>query len=126
MLLPSSLPAQAASAIGSINIAAQFAEVPKCNPLSGHSTGRILTGAPAKWNSDLGYRASMNSARPGTIGEAMARAGPDIRGGAVGQCGSSRSPRDRGQPRLVAGATCLIVALETRCVLIALIFLWPR
>jgi hypothetical protein len=34
MLLPSSLPAQAASAIGSKKIVARFAKIPKCNPSS--------------------------------------------------------------------------------------------
>jgi hypothetical protein len=33
MLLPSSLPAQAASAIGSSRVAAHFAEILKCCPL---------------------------------------------------------------------------------------------
>ena len=62
--------------------------------------------------------------RPATIGEAMARAGliSTVAAGNVEQA----TPEDQRQPRLVAGATCLIVAFETWCVLSALIFLWER
>src|SRR5712672_4535961 len=56
MLLPSSLPAQAASAIGSNSIAANFADVPKRN-CSTCPVLRILLDRPAaKWNSHLGYQ----------------------------------------------------------------------
>src|ERR1700688_2926431 len=45
---------------------------------------RMLDRLPPKWNSHLGYRDSRlrtfeKQFRPDTIGEAMARAGPDIR-----------------------------------------------
>src|SRR5260370_40966660 len=83
--LPSSLAAQAPSAIGSSRIAARFADIPKCNSFlivcpSAWLTAlrRILDCPPAKWNSHLGYRANvrfMKQYRPAAIGEAMARAG---------------------------------------------------
>ena len=66
----------------------------------------------------------MKQYRPAAIGEAMARAGliSTVAAGNVEQA----TPEDQRQPRLVAGATCLIVAFETWCVLSALIFLWAR
>src|SRR5260370_40662676 len=83
--LPSSLAAQAPSAIGSSRIAARFADIPKCNsflivcPRAWLTAlRRILDCPPAKWNSHLGYRANvrfMKQYRPAAIGEAMARAG---------------------------------------------------
>src|ERR1035437_5761146 len=90
MLLSSSLPAQAASATGSSRIATHFADIPKCNPLFKNPMPRaVLDRPPEKWNSHLGYRADvpglLKQFRPDTIGEAMARAGPDVhgRGGAM-------------------------------------------
>src|SRR5260221_3355860 len=81
--LPSSLPAQAASATGSSRIAAHFAEIPKCNPLfKGQMPSGVLDLPQAKWNSHLADRRFGfigRQFRPDTIGEAMARAGPDIR-----------------------------------------------
>src|ERR1700738_5736976 len=66
MLLLSSLPAQAPSAIGSSRIAARFADIPKCHSflivcLSALliALRRILDCPAAKWNSYLGYRAKV-------------------------------------------------------------------
>src|SRR3979409_1417438 len=57
MLLSSSLPAQAPSAIGSSRIAARFADIPKCNSFLMVRPSallialrRILDRPPAKWN----------------------------------------------------------------------------
>jgi hypothetical protein len=80
MLLPSSLPAQAASAIGNSRIAARFADIPKCNSFSivypsasRIALRRILDRPPAKWNSYLGYRANRrltkSSAGPQPLGK---------------------------------------------------------
>src|SRR6266404_6951531 len=104
MLLPSSLPAQAPSAIGSSRIAARFADIRNCNSFLIVCPSallialeRILDRPPAKWNWYLAHRASVRISekqrRPATIGEAMARAGPDIHGRGGGAMWSKPRPR---------------------------------
>src|SRR6266404_2270959 len=100
MLLPSSLPAQAPSAIGSSRIAARFADIPNCNSLSIVCPGarlvalrRILDRPPAKWNSYLGYPANVRFMKTAPARNHWGSNGasrPDIHGRG-GQCGTSHA-----------------------------------
>src|SRR6267142_3734902 len=113
MLFPSSLPAHAASANGSSRIAARFADIPTCNPSVESPTPVMFLDRPrAKWNSLLGHRAipAKRQLRPATIAEATAQAGmvPRPRRGNADRTAAAEYP----QPRLAAGATCLIAAFE--------------
>ena len=111
MVLPSSLPAQAASVIGSSRIAARFADIPKCNSFK-DLTEAVLDLPRIKGNSHLGYGADLkrHPAR-GHWGSNGARAGPDIRRAWRGNVDRA-TPADQCQPRLVAGAMCLLVTFE--------------
>src|SRR6187431_1791473 len=109
MLLTSSLPAQAASTIGSNRIAANFADVPK-RKSSTCPRGYLLDRAAPKWNSQLGYRARI---RPLKTAPTHGHWGSNgtwvglIPAGAAGAMGIEPRPRLSYQPRLPCG-TCLI------------------
>src|ERR1700730_8668716 len=95
MFLASSLPAQAASAIGSSRIAARFADIPKCNKVQSviqRSDAReVLDRLPAKRNSHLDDRRPLSLPRNGpglpSLGSNGGRTGPvsvrERRGGFV-------------------------------------------
>src|SRR5712672_2604787 len=84
MLLPSSLPAQAASAIGNSRIAARLADIPKVQPVFDRLPQRIadrasanprLSASEMEFVSRLSSKRQAKQRRPAAIGEAMARAG---------------------------------------------------
>src|SRR6266567_681009 len=107
MPLPSSLPAQAASATGSNIIAAIFADVPK--PKLFHLPPTV-SHRPADGEMEFAKKH-----QPTAIGEAMAR-GLGLNPQALrGQCGSDRACGDQVQPRL-AGAMCLTASFGVACV----------
>src|SRR6267378_957097 len=113
MLFPSSLPAQAASANGSSRIAARFVDIPTCNPSVESPTPVMFLDRPrAKWNSLLGHRVIRrhDGSGPRPLREQRRRpAWFHGRGGHnVDRTAAAKYP----QPRLVAGATCLVVDFE--------------
>jgi hypothetical protein len=66
-------------------------------------------------------------AGPTPLGKLMARAGPIDARRAVGNViKPSARPADQFQPRLVAGAACLVVIFENLCVFSAPMCLWER
>src|SRR5664279_4685919 len=126
--LPSS-PAQAASTIGSSKIAAHFADIRTCNPFQRHDARGVLDRPPVKWNSQFSVPIVRKHTqfRPASIGEAMARAGPDVREGTRrGNVDQPRPLADHFQPRLEARPACLIVTFENWCDFSAPIRLWKR
>src|SRR5712671_5808328 len=113
MLFPSSLPAQAASANGSSRIAARFADIPTCNPSVESLTPVMVLDRPhAKWNSLLGHRVIRRHESSGPRPLREQRCRPAWFHGRGGAMWTEPRPRNTPQPRLVAGATCLIVAFE--------------
>src|ERR1700716_1851577 len=100
MLLSSSLPAQAPSAIGSSRIAARFADIPKCNSFLIVCPSallialqRILDRPPAKWNWYLAHSGKRpdyrkKSAGPQPLGKQW-REPVLISTVAAGQCGAN-------------------------------------
>src|ERR1700722_4885660 len=117
MLLPSSLPAQAASAIGSNNIiAARLADIPKCNPSS-------KVQRPRRGSSPFAYQRESAFAigaapmfkmrhRPGAIGEAMAR-GPGLIS-AKDSAGQWDEATPRGSVSAALGGRCRVLDRDLR------------
>src|SRR6478672_10267068 len=118
MLLPSSLPAQAASAIGSSRIAAIFANFLKRN--SFHLL--LLPDSLRPPGSEMEF---LKQHRPTAIGEAMATwAGSDTRRRG-GDNVDLTAPAAQFQPRL-AGAMGFVASFGVACGFTTLICLWWR
>jgi len=116
--LLSSLPAQAASAIGSIRLATRFADILNCNPSIPKISRFVLDRPPMKGNLQLHRRRypTRSGAGPTPWGE-MAWAGPDIRKTPRGQCGvrPAWAFSDCRQPRLAGWVKCLAATFEDLC-----------
>jgi hypothetical protein len=113
MLRLSSLPAQAASAIGRIRIAARFADIPNCNPSFENPTSEEVLALPQmKGNLHFSFRTdpAATRRRPNAMGgrHGVGR----MSAGAAGDMWIKPLLAGRRQPRLAGCVTCLTAIFE--------------